>query len=188
MLNRRLATILFLSSYAPAFVLLALRSYDRSCTVFVVAVGLTCIAMLAVIAFFVAARQKAAVRLRLVVVERRNAEVAAYAATYLLPFITSFEGGWRDLLALALFFVFIGIIYVNSGMIHVNPVLAVLGFQLHEIKARIPTSETGAEDLRPQFLLTRARWLTPGITLTARQLMPDTLISLRQDEADGSQR
>jgi hypothetical protein len=179
--NRRFLALLFLSSYAPVFLLLALRSYDRSCTVFWLAVALLIVSLAALGVFFLSARSKAAYEVRVVKVEFRTADIAAYVVTYLLPFLGVFGDGWRDVLALALFIALIGVIYVNSGMLYVNPILALLGYHLLLVQATTLEQDQEAGDLQPQYLLTKDRWLQPGQRLTVRDVMPDTLFAFRSD-------
>jgi hypothetical protein len=184
--NRRFLTLLFLSSYAPVFVLLALRSYDRSCTVFWLAVALLILSLAALGVFFLSARRKAAYDVTVVKVEYRTADVAAYVVTYLLPFLGVFGEGWRDVLALGLFIALIGVIYVNSGMLYVNPILALLGYQLLLVRATTLAHGKEAEDIEPQYLLTKDRWLRPGQRVTVRDVMPDTLFALPSDNRDAA--
>jgi uncharacterized membrane protein HdeD (DUF308 family) len=182
--NRRFLALLFLSSYSPVFLLLALRSSDRSCTVFWLAAALLILSLAALGVFFLSARRKAAYEVTVVKIEFRTADVAAYVVTYLLPFLGVFGDGWRDVLALGLFIVLIGVIYVNSGMLYINPLLALLGYHLLLVGATTLAQGQEADDLQPQYLLTKDRWLRPGQRLTVRDVMPDTLFALPSDNRD----
>jgi hypothetical protein len=182
--NRRFLALLFLSSYSPVFLLLALRSYDRSCIVFWLAVALLVLSLAALGVFFRSARRKAAYEVTVVKVEYRTADVAAYVVTYLLPFLGVFGEGWRDVLALGLFIALIGVIYVNSGMLYVNPILALLGYHLLLVRATTLAQPRDADDLLPQYLLTKNRWLRPGQRLTVRDAMPDTLFAFPSGNRD----
>lgn len=130
--------------------------------------------------FLIAALRKAPYEANLVTVERKDGEVAAYAVTYLLPFLTVFEGSWRDVLALALFVVFIGILYTSSNMVYVNPVLALFGY--HLMVVQISTAPTGANvDGPKRYLLARSRWIGPGERLTVRDVSPEVIFAFPED-------
>src|SRR4051794_21075321 len=116
MVNRWFLGLLFLSSYAPLFALLGLRSYDRSCTIFAISIALFVLSVGALTVFLRSASKSPKYQVTVAAVEYRSADVSGYAVTYLLPFLAVFEGTWRDVLALGLFIGLVGVIYVNSGM------------------------------------------------------------------------
>lgn len=184
MLNRASRASLFLSSYAPLFALLALRSYDRSGTLFWLSVALAILALGALGVLMAMAARKSKYEVTVLRVEHRTPDVAAYAATYLLPFLAIFDGSWRDVLALALFIGLIGVIYVSSGMVYVNPVLALIGYRLHLVRATTAAEPSDADAVLPQFVLSKARWIRNGQRLAVREIMPDTLFAFSRDNRD----
>ena len=66
--------------------------------------------------------------------KRCDAEVLSYIVTYLIPFMADFSKSDVELLALLVFFFVIGYLYVNSNMIHINPLLSFRGFHLLEVE------------------------------------------------------
>ena len=56
-----------------------------------------------------------------------------YIASYLIPFVAIPFGGWQQGVALLIFVIVLGIVYVNSNMIHINPMLNLMGYHLYEI-------------------------------------------------------
>ena len=64
---------------------------------------------------------------------RLDAEAMAYIVTYIIPFLEIPLHGGREGAAIAVFFVVLGILFVYSNMIHVNPMLNLLGYHLYEI-------------------------------------------------------
>lgn len=184
MITRRFLALLFLSSYAPLFGLLALRSYDRSCTVFWISVSLLALSIGSFGIFLRAASRSPKYAVAVVSVEHRSADVAGYAVTYLLPFLAVFEGGWRDVLALAVFIALIGVIYVNSGMLYVNPLLALLGYHLLLVRVTTSGQDKAADELVPQYVLTKDRWLRRGQRRIVREVMPDTLFVFSKDNKE----
>ena len=58
----------------------------------------------------------------------------SYIVTYLLPFLAVKLNDPTDVISLGMFFVIIGLLYVNSNMIHTNPVLNIFGYHIFEIE------------------------------------------------------
>jgi hypothetical protein len=176
--------LLFLSSYSPLFLLLGLRSYGKSDAIF----GLACVALglsiigLALFAF--AAATRSSEEHRLLSVEPSDGDVAAYAATYLLPFLAIFGAGWRDVLALGLFVVFIGILYVNSQMIFVNPVLAVMGYHLYRVQTTTAPAQSPPSSRSPsRWLVCKAHDLRPQDRVVVREMGAGSLFAFPSDNA-----
>jgi hypothetical protein len=67
-------------------------------------------------------------------IQKKDTEVIAYIFTYIFPFLQLNFGDLVNLLSLGIFFIILGIIYVNSSMICVNPTLNLLGYHLYEIE------------------------------------------------------
>ncbi|MHB8659319.1 MAG: hypothetical protein ACYC91_15470 [Solirubrobacteraceae bacterium] len=181
MLNRRMMAVLFLSSYSPLFALLALRTYHKSTPMFDLSCVALIIALVGIAAFLLAAALRHAETHRVLSAESRDGDVAGYAAAYLLPFLGIFGAGWRDVLALALFIALIGVIYVQSRMIYVNPVLILLGYHLYSVQTT--TAPVGSDPPSPpaRWLLCRRSELTPGDSIGVRQLAGETLFSFPGD-------
>ncbi len=112
---------LFLSSYSFLFAILALR-FQRPALVagcwVLAAVGLAAAAWV-----LSAERAKGPAGFALTKVEDQGAEVAAYLATYLLPFVTLSEPSDRDVVSYLLFLLVAALIYVQSDLLQINPVL-----------------------------------------------------------------
>lgn len=180
--NKRLSWLLFLSAYSPVFLILALRAYDRACPIVIMAVCLILAATLGVMAFFLVLGRTEPQQMRLVTVEQRDGDLAGFLVAYLLPFVGVLASDWRDVLAVALFIGLIGIVYVNSRMIYVNPLLAMFGYHLILIRATTDPKGRQAASLSPQFLITKRHWLRSGETFTARSVTGEMLFSLPKDD------
>jgi hypothetical protein len=119
-------TRLFLSSYSLMFVILAIRfntPWLRVTCAIIAAAGL----LDTVWIMYVTARKTGSEPIRVSSVVDHGAEVSGYLATYLLPFLTVGEPRVRDLVAYAVFFLVLGLIYVRSGMVQINPTLYLFG-------------------------------------------------------------
>jgi hypothetical protein len=129
--NPTFAFALFLSSYSPALLILAVRSYHHSTALFWISLGLAVLSAGAFLLFIFVVRRGGPFRATVEDVEPQDGELAAYVATYLLPFIVVFGATLQDVIALALFLFFIGLLWVKSGMIYLNPLLAAIGYHVY---------------------------------------------------------
>lgn len=150
--------LLFLCSFAPLFLILAIRF--RSLWLEAVCGGLFVVGVgggLAVVWRYqgVSSRSWTATR-----VEDRGAEVAGYLASYILPFVVIPEPGWRDLVGYAVFLVVAATIYIRSGMLQINPTLYLLGWRVFSVA--IGNQWTG-------YAITRHP-LAPGETVEVRRV------------------
>lgn len=156
--------LLFLSSYAPLFGLLAIRFEPRwlwiSCTV-LAALGVVSLWLLLCLG-----RRATAGPHELASVRDDGSEAAAYLASYLLPFLTVGVPSTRDVLAYAGFLVIAALIYIRSSMIQANPLLYLLGYKV--------LSATDSNGLHAYIITRRA--LRGGDCLSASPLRDDVLI------------
>ncbi|MCU1224677.1 MAG: hypothetical protein JWQ42_2770 [Edaphobacter sp.] len=58
----------------------------------------------------------------------------SYIVTYLLPFLAIKLSDSMDIASLGLLLFVVGILYVNSNLIHTNPILSIMGYHLFEIE------------------------------------------------------
>ena len=125
--------ILFLSSYIPLLLILLVLFWDNR-IVAVTAVAMTLVGLAGLILFFgwsIPGREPTT--LTPIDVRRADSEVMAYIVSYVMPFLALGFEELRQIVALAIFLMVIAIIYVNSGMIHINPILNLMGYRLYEV-------------------------------------------------------
>ncbi len=91
--------------------------------------------------------------------DRHDGDVLSYVASYLVPFV-SLDLTGTQLWAVIVFLAVLLIIYVNSNMIYINPMLNILGYHLYEVK--IAKNETSF------YLLTRQRVGLRSVVRVAR--------------------
>jgi hypothetical protein len=178
---------LFLSSYSPLFALVAIRSIGTSAVLAITSALLALAGIFGTVLFLFAVRQKTPGSYDLLEVENRDSDVAAYAATYLLPFLTVFSGTWEDLASLAGFVLILGIVYVRSRLIYINPLLSLLGFRLWKvIPITAGTEPSHSSTPWPRFLLTRQSDIKKQMRVEAWRATPDLLILKKvDDDANG---
>jgi hypothetical protein len=66
-------------------------------------------------------------------VQQKEADVLNYIAAYIIPFVTFPFDDWTKGIAVVILLGTLGIVYVNSNLIAVNPVLSLLQFKLYEV-------------------------------------------------------
>ena len=136
--------MLFLSSYFPLaliFFVLYIVLYPVWAIV-ILALGLAGLAVL-LLYFFRFAPRLGSFQEKITGMQRRDGDVMSYVASYLIPFVAIPFSGWQQTVALLLFIGVLGIVYVNSNMIQVNPMLNLFGYHLYEItveKSQVPHS------------------------------------------------
>lgn len=93
----------------------------------------------------------------------------SYIASYVIPFLAVPFNGLEQALSLIIFFIVLGVIYVNSNMIHINPMLNIIGYTLYDV-----TLESGST----HSLITR-RHIVRGESLSVVKIGEDILMEKR---------
>lgn len=156
--------LMFLSSYAPLFAIVAIRV--QSLPVRVACVVLAMAGVGALVTVLTLDRRSARAQSTIVSVRNAGAEAASYLAGYLLPFLTVTEPSVWDVVAYALFIGVVGVVTIKTGVIQVNPMLFVFGYLVLRVE-----DGTGAEF----YVLTRRR-LRPGTELYTTSLSNDVRV------------
>jgi hypothetical protein len=136
---------LYIASYAPLFLILAIR-FDG------VGLRVTCGAVCvlgtldALHILFISKRGLLPYPITVHSVDDAGGEVSGYLASYLLPFVTVASPTLRDLLGYGIFLLVALIIYVRSDLVRINPLFYCFGYRVLRI-------EYGRRE--HQFLLTR---------------------------------
>ena len=123
---------LLLSSYVPLFIVGALRFNNGWLCTFLVCIAVgavwSLVRLVRVSKLRVSSRKATPTSVR-----DRSSEVAAYVATYLLPLMTVADPGVRDLIAYAFVLVTLGVVFVNSDLVGVNPLLSFCGYRVFRV-------------------------------------------------------
>lgn len=126
--------LLFISSYSPLFAIFGFL-YLRKCPwAALVAFLVAALGLLGLLGFLAHARtQKAPETLMVKCFTARDEQSMSYIVSYIIPFLSISTSTWEQQVALLCFFLMIGVLYVNSNMLHINPTMNLLGFHLYEI-------------------------------------------------------
>lgn len=93
----------------------------------------------------------------------KGSDIMGYVASYLVPFATFTLSGWQQITVFLLFMFILGVIYINSEMLRVNPIFNLIGYRLYEI-----TVENGEDSVS---LITR-RSVKRGDTIRIVGVVP----------------
>ena len=131
----RTRILLFLSSYVPLFLIIGIlvfaKSWLAASVIFFLAACFTFTLWL-YLRYFRRKNKRAFSRLS--DYHSRDSEAMSYIASYIVPFATFSLDVLPQILALAIFVLVLLVLYVNSNMIYVNPLLNLAGFHLYEIE------------------------------------------------------
>jgi hypothetical protein len=125
--------ILFFSSYAPLFLIIAVRGWRDSRDFAVALVAVSVVSVIVCFLFLHIARKLAADRIKVDSVASRDGDSMSYIVTYLLPFLAVKLNDMTDVGSLSIVLLVIAVLYVNSNMIYTNPVLNIAGYHIFEI-------------------------------------------------------
>ena len=136
--------LLFISSYAPLYVLLAINNFHFDCTpvtyfkgvfenvqqltFWIVITVLFVISIISVSYFELISMNN---RKTLKKLKPSNESVLSYLITYVIPLTKMDINSVNSLLVNALLFLMIGIVYVKSDLVYLNILLILLGFRVY---------------------------------------------------------
>lgn len=123
--------LLFFSSYFPLAVIFFL--INRNKTPARIILGLGILGVVGLLVFLWRAQKLAGLQLEIESVQHRDSEAMAYIVSYIIPFIEVLGDSQDRNVALAIFFVVLAVLYVNSNLIHINPMLNLMGYHLYEV-------------------------------------------------------
>ena len=113
---------LFFSSYAPLFALLAYESRG-SLSTWVTLAAVAAVSVLALVVVMVTKRNERGPRLKVHHSRPKDGDVLAYTASYLVPFFSLDLTKADNVVVFCGFLVVVGVVYINSDMLFVNPLL-----------------------------------------------------------------
>jgi hypothetical protein len=158
---------LFVSSYLPLLFIFYLQNLKDNIVLAIIflVLGLVATCVIACIIYYI--NTTSPVYEKIAKVERKDTEVIAYLFTYIFPFLQLNFTDVINLISLGIFFVILGIIYINSSMICINPTLSLIGYHLYEIE----NSEGNSH-----MLLSRNKRVVKNTELTVVTLGEDIIV------------
>jgi hypothetical protein len=131
----QMRVLLFFSSYFPLFLIIGILLFSKSWIATVVIFFLDAFFVFALWQYLRACErthQRSFIKLR--DYHQRDSEAMSYIASYVVPFASFSLDAIPQILALTIFILMLLVLYVNSNMIYVNPMLNLAGYHLYEIE------------------------------------------------------
>jgi hypothetical protein len=126
--------LLFLSSYIPLWVIFAvITARDH----IYVACGFGTLALFSFFGTLYYLRRVqtfSGVNIAIGIIRRQDSETMSYIASYVVPFAATSLDSFEQVVALAIFLAVLCVVYINTSMIHINPLLSILGYNLYEVE------------------------------------------------------
>jgi hypothetical protein len=130
MYSKTTKIFLFLGSYAPLFAILGIRIAPSVASYILWGIALLSIIFTIVFFNWIAKIPPTQIKVQEL---HTQSEVLGFIVTYIIPFVTFNVNTWQDWTSLALLLAVIAILYVNSSLVYVNPVLAIFGWHMYTI-------------------------------------------------------
>ncbi len=126
--------MLFVSSYFPLALIFSIFLFDRqrSWAVIILLVGLSGLVIM-LLYFLLIAPRRAILHEKVAELQKRDGDVMSYIASYLIPFVAFPFNSWEQIAAIIVFMIALLVVYVNSNMIYINPMLNLIGYHLYEV-------------------------------------------------------
>jgi hypothetical protein len=125
--------LLFLSSYFPLALIFFLLFFSARPWLAASILSLGTVGLIGMAVYLRYAQTIAAFKVNPATIQRRDGDAMSYIVSYVIPFLSLPFSGWEQGFALSIFFVVLSILYVNSNMIHINPMLNLAGYHLYEV-------------------------------------------------------
>jgi hypothetical protein len=127
--------LLFLSSYFPLFLILGILFANKN---WIAALAMLLLGLLSLLELwrYIHDRQRNQQHsfTKILDYSRRDNEAMGYIASYVVPFASFSLETIPQILALSVFVIVLLVLYVNSNMIYINPMLNLVGYHLYEIE------------------------------------------------------
>lgn len=132
--NLIIRLLLFLSSYFPLTIIFFVLLRDAKPTLAWSILGLGSFGMVGIVLYLLVVQRMNTLRVDIVSVSRKDGEAMSYIVTYLLPFLDAASNTAEKGIGLAIFFLVLGVLYINSNMIHINPMLNIFGYHIYDVE------------------------------------------------------
>lgn len=125
---------MFLSSYAPLFLSLALLKTNSKILWGLFAVSTFSVLVLALRIRQIKKHGRNKTTRKVKSIGLKNSDILSYVVTYLVPFSSAFPYNTKyDYLAFFVLFATIAVVYLKANLLHINPTLSILGYNVYEL-------------------------------------------------------
>lgn len=134
MVRKPIKLILFFSSYFPLFFIFIVKNSFGSVIINIV-LGIISFISIAVLYFFILVHRRIEGEyIKISSVYSRDSDATSYIVSYIIPFLSLDLTKISDKVSLGVLFIVIAAIYINSHMIHINPILNLIGYHIFEVE------------------------------------------------------
>lgn len=169
--NIAVRTVLFLSSYAPLLLIVAIRNYALNRVFSWVLLLLALASLLVLFRYLHVASSLAPHSLTVKSATSKDGDAMSYIITYIFPFLDAPLNDLPKAASLVLLFLVLGILYVNSNLIYTNPILNLSGYHVFQIETT---------DGKISALITRRAYIPSGADIDASPLGDYVLLENRR--------
>ena len=125
---------MFLSSYFPLGFIYFVQYWNKQNMIALASLGLCLFGLLCLIAIlWSSVREVEPMKDRVMQSRLRGDEVMGYIAGYLLPFLAADLTDVRQFISAAVFLGVLGLLYVTTDMLYINPTLYLIGYKVYEV-------------------------------------------------------
>lgn len=160
---------LFLSSYFPFFLILTIKNFPnfKLEMVFMLITGFS---MLVWGFIFRDSREEGeGDQYKILKIENKTHESLSYIAPYLIAFLSFNLNKWQDVTVLVLFLMIIFVVFINSDLLYVNPLLSCFNHQIYRVEVCNPFMPCEATK-REILLITRENKLKKGDKISLKEI------------------
>lgn len=125
--------LLFLSSYVPLIIIFSIRVVKNYRYFTISGIIISIILTIILLRVVKATAQLPIEPISLSSVNYKSSDLLAYMFSYVFPFLELDLGSYIDSIIILFIFVILAVIYINSNMIYINPMLSVFGYKIYEI-------------------------------------------------------
>ena len=128
--------LMFLSSYVPLIIIFSIRVVNNYRYFTISGIIISIILTIILLRILKATAQFPIEPISLSSVNYKSSDLLAYMFSYVFPFLDLDPGSYIDSIIILFIFVILAVIYINSNMIYINPMLSVFGYKIYEITSK----------------------------------------------------
>ncbi len=161
-----LRLLLFVSSYFPLSVIFFFLLKRDSEWIAIGSLSVGVMGLMGLALFFRAARKIHSEQFTIKEISPKDSEAMSYMMTYVIPFLAISNSTPEQSIALAIFFIVLAVLYMNSSMIYINPILNLVRYRIYEVRL---------SDESVHAVISRRR-LAAGETVSFRRVADSVLL------------
>lgn len=140
---------LFLSSYLPLFLILAIKNwFDSRMVLILIFVSMYSLVWIIIINN---SKEGTSESYRVIKAKDKSHESLNYIIPYIISFIGFDLNKWQDWSALGILLLMLFMIYLNSELLYINPMLSLFNYRIYSVKVCKPV--IGCEETVSEILL-----------------------------------